>query len=155
MKIERKVFLYMFVFGIIYRIHHFLTSLIPRWAISLDLSSSDMMTIIMFLNQVSYAIRWGLLFIVLIVMYYGGKKLDLKANLKSIVISMLVGGFIGCFLVGSVYMPLFFRITQHKIGLDLTVDYLVGNLYTSLETTSFLFFASLTAVAISHLRKNV
>jgi len=153
MKIERKSFLYVFVFGVIYGIHHSAKSLITWWAhFSLD-SAGDVVMLILFLNQVSVVIGWVLLFIVLIVMYYVGKKLDLKANLESIVISMLAGGFVGYFLAQLVSMPLFFVIAQHEISLNLAVDCLVGGLYTSLGTTSPLFFTSFTAIAIAHLRK--
>jgi len=153
MKIEMKAFLPTFVFGIIYGMHHFLKSFIVWWAhFSLD-SVSDVVVLIWFSNQVSAVIDWVLLFIVLIVMYYVGKKLDLKANLKWIIISMLVGCFTGYFIVRLVSMPLFFIIAQQEISPNLAVNYLVGNLYTSLETTSSLFLTSFTAIAVAHLRK--
>lgn len=152
--IERKAFLSVFIFGIISGIHYSLKSLIVfSWIYSPDLTTSDVATLVPFLNQVSVVIGWILLLIVLIVMYYVGKKLDLKANLKSITISMLIGGFIGYFLVRLVSTPIFFMVLQHEISLNLAVDYLVDILYTSLVTTSSLFFASFTATATAHLRK--
>ena len=154
MKIEKTAFLSVFIFGIIYGIHYSLKSLIVfSWIYSSDLTTNDVATLVPFLNQVSAVIGWILLLIVLIVMYYIGKKLDLKANLKSIAISMLLGGFIGYFLVRLVSIPIFFMILQHELSLNLAVDYLGGILYTSLGTTSSLFFASFTATATAHLRK--
>ena len=86
-------------------------------------------------------------------MYYAGKKLDLKVNLRSIIISVLVAGFIGYFLVRLVSMPLFFMIVEREIGVDFAVAYLVGDLHASLEMASNLFFAAFTALAIAHIRK--
>lgn len=142
----------MFIFGIIYGILYSLKSLITWWAVRTH-PPEDVVTIFMFLNLASIVIGWILLFIVLIVMYYVGKKLDLKANLKLIIISMLVGGFIGYFLVRLVSMPLFFIIVQREISLNIAVVYLVGDLFMSLGSMSFLFFTSFTAIAIAHIRK--
>ena len=142
----------MFVFGIVYGIYYSLPSLIIQWLIRTH-SVADWTMLIWFWGVALTLIRWGLLFIVLIVMYYAGKKLDLKVNLRSIIISAFVAGFIGYFLVRLVSMPLFFMIVEREIGVDFAVAYLVGDLHASLEMASNLFFAAFTALAIAHIRK--
>ena len=106
-----------------------------------------------FLSQVSEVTKWILLFVVLVVMYYVGKKLDVEEHLKSIIVSMLIGGFIGYFLVELVSLPIYFTISQTEVPLKLVVESIAGVFYTSLETTSSLFFASFTAIAIAQLKK--
>ena len=152
MKIEKKAFLYMFVFGIVHGIYLSLPFLLITWLIRTQ-PIIDLTTKMMFWSLVSIFINWILLLIVLIVMYNVGKELNLKVNLKSIVVSMLVGGFIGFYIVRLVSMPLFFIIGGDEITLNYAVSHFLGDLNSSLVITTSLFFEGFAAVTIAHLRK--
>jgi hypothetical protein len=86
---------------------------------------------------------------VLIGFYYLGKKLDLKSNLKPVIVRLLIGAYLGQFI-------------------SITILYLVGIYFiegfsfywlsylSSILSVSFLglFFASFTALAIANLGQN-
>ena len=85
--------------------------------------------------------------LVFVVFYRLGKNFDLKSNLKSSIIRLLIGSYIGYFLASN--------ITQFIQGFDDSwgiLSFLIG----SIVSLSFLgtFFAAFTALAIAYLKQN-
>ena len=98
----------------------------------MQLYSNILSLIIFFINPVS----------VLIGFYYLGKKLDLKSNLKSVIIRLLIGAYLGQFLAITLL---------HLVGLYT----FYWNFYlSSILSTLFLgiFFPAFTALAIAYLK---
>ena len=83
-------------------------------------------------------------FLVFIGFYQIGKKFDLRSNLKSLIIRLLTGAYLGYFLS--------FNIVYLIRGVDLYVPTLIGS---SISLT-FLdaFFIAFSALAIAYLRHN-
>ena len=61
------------------------------------------------LTDVGFLITPSFLFIVFIVMYFIGKKLNLKTELKSVIFSLILGSLIGCY-VGNFILMFFFSM---------------------------------------------
>jgi len=86
-------------------------------------------------------------FLVFVVFYLLGRKINLKAILSRSIISLIVGGFVGNFL-GFSSVTLIFNPDRPEL--------LIGAVFTGLNPHgSFLriFFVAFTALAIAYLRK--
>jgi hypothetical protein len=85
---------------------------------------------------------------VLIGFYYLGKKLDLKSNLKPVIVRLLIGAYLGQFISFTLL---------YLIGIYLIEGYSFYWLsyLSSILSVSFLglFFAAFTALAIAHLKQ--
>ncbi len=85
---------------------------------------------------------------VLIGFYYLGKKLDLKSNLKPVIVRLLIGAYLGQFISFTLlYLIGIYFIEGYSFY---WLSYL-----SSILSVSFLgvFFASFTALAIAHLKQ--
>jgi hypothetical protein len=87
-------------------------------------------------------------FFVFIGFYYLGKKFDLKSNLKSVIIRLLVGAFLGQFL-GITILNIVKIILIEGFNFYWHV-YMVDVLSVSILGT---FFAAFTALAIAYLKQ--
>ena len=87
-------------------------------------------------------------FFVLIGFYYLGKKLDLKSNLKSLIIRLLIGAYLGQFF--SITILNLVEIYFIKEFTFYWLSYL-----SSILSVSFLgvFFAAFTALAIAYIKQ--
>ena len=86
-------------------------------------------------------------FLVFVVFYLVGRKINLKANLSRSILSLIVGGFVGNF-IGFISVTLIMNPDRPEL--------LTGAVFTGLNPHgSFLqiFFVAFTALAIAHLRK--
>lgn len=107
---------------------------------SLQIYGSTISLITIIINPIS----------VLIGFYYWGKKLDLKSNLKSVIIRLLIGAYLGQFLAITIhYLVGIYFITGFNF-------YWLAYLQQGILSVSFLgvFFTSFTALAIANLRQN-
>ena len=88
-------------------------------------------------------------FLVFIGFYKIGKKFDLKSNLKSLIIRLLSGAYLGHFLS---YNVAYLSVGNDSIWFDSYLSIFIGSVFS----LSFLgtFFAAFTALAIGYLRHN-
>ena len=88
-------------------------------------------------------------FLVFTGFYQIGKKFDLRSNLKSLIIRLLTGAYLGHFLsINVVYLI----IENNSPWFDFYWVAIIGNVFS----LSFLgtFFAAFTALAIAYLKQN-
>ena len=78
---------------------------------------------------------------VLIGFYYLGKKLDLKSNLKSVIIRLLIGAYLGQFFAITIVNLFSFSWTFYLINI-------LSTLFLAI------FFPAFTALAIAYLGNN-
>jgi hypothetical protein len=99
--------------------------------IDMQIYSNILSLIIFIINPIS----------VLIGFYYLGKKLDLKSNLKSVIIRLLIGAYLGQFFAITIVNLFSFSWTFYLINI-LSTLFLV------------IFFPAFTALAIAYLGNN-
>ncbi len=106
------------------------------------------------LTDVGFLITPSFLFIVFIVMYFIGKKLNLKKELKSVIFSLILGSLIG-FYVGIFILMFFFSMMFSSLS-ELFEN--ISNFIPMLIIIGIcgilpLFFVSFTALAIAYFRR--
>ena len=89
--------------------------------------------------------------LVFIGIYLIGRKIDLKANLTSIIVRLLVGAYVGN-LFGHIVAPLVGSPLLHELEIPLfiTSSFLLGLFSISIL---HLFFVAFTALSIAHIRR--
>lgn len=105
------------------------------------------------LTDVGFLITPSFLFIVFIVMYFIGKKLNLKTELKSVIFSLILGSLIGCY-VGN-FILMFFFSTMFSLSelFENISNFIAMLIIIGICGILPIFFVSFTALAIAYFRR--
>ena len=107
--------------------------------------------ILMLLNTLLSVVSWLWLAAKFVIMYYIGKKLDLRSSLRPIIVSILLGGWIGYYVTIVAMLPLIlFGATYTSPYFELA--YLMWNIYTAVGYAISQFFGNFTPIAIAYVK---